>query len=68
MEYVINHGWALLLIQARFTQFSRGKFIVDVSLRNPQSKNSCDIPFVSVKLPKFAYSQCVSAIAGCLLS
>ena len=47
-------------IQARFTQFSRGEFIVDLSLRNPQSENSCDIAFISVKLPKLRYSQCIT--------
>ncbi len=47
-------------MQARFTQFLLGEYFVYLSLCNPQSEKSCDIPFISVKLPKYMYSQRLS--------
>ena len=48
---------------ARNPQFSEDEYFVYLSLRNPQSDKSCDIPFISVKLPKCMYSQCITMLA-----
>jgi hypothetical protein len=41
-----------------------------ICLCNRQSKNSCDIRFIYVKLPNYMYSQCIGiwAIFGFLAS
>jgi hypothetical protein len=47
------------LMKARNPQFSEGVYFVYLSLCNPPSEKSCDIPFISVKLPKCMYSKYV---------
>ena len=44
-------------MQARSLQFSQGEIFLDLLLRNPQSENAFNITFISIKLPKFMYSQ-----------
>ena len=47
--------------KARNIHLLWGEYFVYLSLCNPQSEKSCDIPFIYVKLPNLGYSQCITS-------